>query len=183
MLGLVVSDALYKDFPDSDEGILTTIRSTIVAAKTIGQVARDLKLDELLRVSHGIRKTGPVSRALCANLFESITGAIYLDAGLPAARAWLLKVLAEAMERIVDQNEYFNWKTKLQHLTQKRFKSIPEYRLEDTVGPHHAPEFKVAVYIDDQAMGFGQGKKKKGAEQTAARQAFQSLTQKPEKDS
>lgn len=171
ILGLVVTDHLFRNFEGSSEGVLTRLKSVLVSSKTIGAQIRRLKLDRYLIISRGLQKNNAVSQSMCADLFEAIIGAIYLDAGIEAARAWILRELKDAMSKTFDNLQDYNWKSRLQQYTQKHFSTIPRYVLEDASGPDHCPNFAVTVYINEEALGHGKGATKKGAQQAAAKVA------------
>lgn len=175
ILGLVVTDHLFRNFEASSEGVLTRLKSVLVSSKTISAQIRRLKLDRYLIISRGLQKNNSVSQSMCADLFEAIIGAIYLDGGIDQARAWILRELKSAMSKTFDNLQDYNWKSRLQQYTQKHFASVPSYVLEEATGPDHCPSFAVTVYINDKALGHGEGPTKKGAQQAAAKVACSKL--------
>jgi ribonuclease III len=175
VLGLVVSDHLFNNFKNSSEGVLTRLKSVLVSSKTIGKQIRRLELDQQLIISRGLQNNQSISQAMCGDLFEAILGAIYLDGGLEPARTWVLNELKEAMGQTFEDLQDYNWKSRLQQYTQKHFSTIPTYVLEDSTGPDHCPSFAVAVFIDDELYGEGQGTTKKSAQQAAAKVACAEL--------
>ncbi|MDF1663545.1 MAG: ribonuclease III [Planctomycetota bacterium] len=175
ILGLVVTDHLFRNFEGSSEGVLTRLKSVLVSSKTIGAQIRRLKLDRFLIISRGLQKNNAVSQSMCADLFEAIIGAIYLDGGIEAARSWILHELNDAMSKTFNNLQDYNWKSRLQQYTQKHFSTIPSYVLEDASGPDHCPNFAVTVYINENPLGHGQGTTKKGAQQAAAKVACNKL--------
>lgn len=175
VLGLIIAEYVFRDFEDAPEGELTRIKSAVVSAKTLGNEIRRLQLGRALEVGPGIRKNNTVSDSMRADMFEAIVGALYLDAGLETARAWILKELQHVARAVVEGQRHTNWKSALQHLTQRRYAATPRYILEEASGPDHEPVFQVAVHIQDELRGRGQGPTKKTAEQAAARDALLAL--------
>ena len=110
---------------------------------------------------------------LLSSAYEAILGALYLDAGLEKTRAFIDKQFATRMETLDEKNEFAaDFKTRLQEISQGRFRSVPEYRMVSSEGPEHAKNFTYEVYVNDQRLGLGSGQSRKAAEQEAARDAL-----------
>ena len=179
VLELLASGYLLETFPDWSEGQLSKSRSRLVNARSLEKAARRLRLGEHLRLGRGEEKTGGRNKpAILADAFEAVVAAVYLDAGLSAAREVLTRVLFEqAIEergaRIADSDR----KSALQEFLQGRGRSPAEYRLTRESGPDHQKVFQVEVWVDGERMARGEGSTKKEAEQRAAGSAMEMLAQ------
>lgn len=175
VLGLVITEALFARFPGASEGSLTQLKSSVVSSRNLAREARALGFDELLEVGTGLRRNGGVSAAMCADLFEALIGAIHLDGGYGAAKAWILEHLQPSLDRIIAGGRHVNWKSRLQQHTQRFDGRVPEYRLEAVEGPDHEPSFRISVWLEGERLGEGTGPTKKTAQQSAARAACEQL--------
>lgn len=174
ILSFVTSHYLYTTYPQFPEGILTNIRSTLVKTKTLSTVAKELKLGELLLLSHGEESSGGrQNESLLADCFEALLGAIFLDQGIEVARTFLLKVLLVKSEDIIQNKSYVDYKSLLQELVQEHTKLSPTYKVTKSEGPDHNKTFWVEVFIGDASLGEGKGKSKQEAEQQAASAALE----------
>jgi ribonuclease-3 len=165
-------------FPDVDEGTLSKWRASLVNESTLSEIGRDLRLNEHLYLgkSELSQRENPRPRLL-ASSFEAVLGAIYMDGGLVAAKGLIERLFNERLLQLDDQNLYaMDFKTRLQEWTQKRMKTVPEYRLLSSEGPEHAKIFRYQVSIQDKATGEGEGTSRKSAEQAAARNALRKLS-------
>ena len=171
VLGLIISDALYRRFPDDDEGTLTRIKGQAVSRSTLQRVAVVMGFDRFILVGKGVAKK-EIPASLLGNLFEAIVGAIYLDAGLAASRKFILRHLNVVLEAIVDDRAERNYKSMLQHHCQREMGAVPIYRVLREVGPAHNRAFDVAVLANGKEFGRARGISKKEAEQGAARAAM-----------
>ncbi|MEZ0230252.1 MAG: ribonuclease III [Planctomycetota bacterium] len=173
VIGLVVSDFLYDSFPEKDEGELTRIKSVVVSADSLSAEGQRLGLADAVAVGRGMKKDGLPSSIL-ANVFEAITGAIYLDGGIEHARRFVLLNLAPSIERVLGARTGRNWKSLLQQYTQRLWAVTPTYEVARTAGPDHVKEFEVVALVKGDVRGAGRGRSKKHAEQDAARAALES---------
>ncbi len=172
VLGLVTASMLFEDYPDFPEGELSRRKSSLVSEASLANVADDLGLGDLLRLGIGEDRSGGRTKpSLLSNALEAVFGAVYLDAGLSAARTVIAPLLRREMERTTDWDRR-DPKTKLQELVQSQGMRVPRYRMVDEEGPDHAKTFTVECRIDGQTVGLGQGTSKKAAEQEAAREAL-----------
>lgn len=174
VLDLILSEALMVRFPDVDEGTLSKWRASLVNESTLSEIGRDLQINVhlFLGKSEVGQKENPRPRLLASSL-EAILAAVYLDGGLPAAKALIERLFTERLGRMDNENHFaLDFKTRLQEATQKRTKTVPEYRLVSSDGPEHAKNFKYQVYIKDEPCGEGVGTSRKNAEQAAARDAL-----------
>jgi len=171
VLGLIVSDALYRRFPEDDEGSLTRIKSHAVSRATLQRIAAAMGLDRFILVGKGVMKR-EIPASLLGNLFEAMIGAIYLDSGLAAARKFTLRHLDVIVEEIVQDRAERNYKSILQHYCQREHGGVPTYRLIRESGPAHHRVFEVVVLLHGREYGRARAPSKKEAEQGAARAAL-----------
>jgi ribonuclease-3 len=169
VIGLIVSELLYNRFPDAGEGILTTMRSELVRALTLGRTARDLGIGDLMYLSRGEDEAGGRARTrLLAQAFEAVVGALYVDRGYDACRTFVQRWLVSEVDRIASAPGASDPKSKLQIIAQAVTGITPVYELVSTVGPDHRPRFDVQVRLGDDVIGTGEGENKQEAEQAAA---------------
>ncbi len=169
VIELVISEELYRRFPNATEGQLTFLRSRVVRQKSLLEVAKELGLHGVLLLGKGERLTGGSTKiSLLTDVLEAIVGAIYLDSGFLVAREFILRnfteIISHSYESIND-----DFKTRLQEKLQKENKNVNiEYRLLNSSGPDHNKEFHIGLYLDDVKVAEGVGRSKKDAEQEAA---------------
>ncbi|MBA61135.1 MAG: ribonuclease III [Planctomycetaceae bacterium] len=175
ILGQIISEWLFCEFPRYLEGELTRIKSVIVSRKTCANVAENLKLQEMVIVGKGIDTQDPIPRSILSNAFESIVAALYLDGGYEAAQAFVLNCLKEDMLAMVAEGLPINYKSLFQQVSQREFKLTPVYKLIGERGPDHQKEFHVCAVVGDSKFESGWGNSKKEAEQVAALNALMSL--------
>lgn len=176
VLGLVISERLFKEYPDLSEGKLSQIRAILVRWDALANAAERIQLGEFLVLGKGEEMSGGRKRpSNLAGALEALIGAAYLDGGLRVAQKLVLKLLKPDLEEIAAQGFSADSKSELQHLAQTRWRHIPQYSLISSEGPDHAKLFTVEVAVGDQIMGRGQGRNKKQAELNAARQALETL--------
>jgi ribonuclease-3 len=176
VLALVSADLLFTRFPAADEGMLTQYRAALVRASTLARFAERFNLGPRLRLGRGEKATGGQSReSLLASAFEAVIGALYLDGGMPVARAVLDPLLAEEIARIDQtggQRQIKDAKSLLQELVQGSLGFTPRYRMVAESGPSHERTFTVEVLIGELVAGHGEGQSKRQAEQAAAHNAL-----------
>lgn len=171
VLNLIVSEYLFITFPNINEGILSTIRSSLVNAKACYQYTTALEVGPFLLIGKGEQKLG--SRGLSsayANLFESLLGAVYLDSHIDAAKKITLRVLPPNQDILLLTKE--NPKNILQQLTQQKWKILPQYLTKDLSSPT-TPFYFVEVFVKNDKVGEGSASSKKEAELLAAQQALE----------
>ncbi|HKK17642.1 MAG TPA: ribonuclease III [Opitutales bacterium] len=170
VLDLVIAEALYQRLPIQDEGVLDRARASLVNGRSLAAKARELKLDERIRVSESQRKHHPdPSDAMLEDALEALIGAIYLDGRLEAARAFVLEIFRERLETIEAVSERRNPKSQLQEWAQKHHSGIvPEYELLQSEGPDHKRHYTARVLLDGKEIGQGEGSSIKTAEMAAA---------------
>ena len=174
VIGLVVGEFLFAAFQELEEGPLTRVRSAVVSAPVLAELARELGLDQAVRLGKGLDRR-LLSNAVLANVVEAVVGAVYLDGGLDAARRLVLWGLADAIEAEMGAAQLRNWKSTLQELTQERLREVPSYEVVATRGPDHRKEFEVVALVGGRERGRGSGPSKKAAEQVAAEAAYRAL--------
>lgn len=175
VLGLAVSELLLRAWPEANEGQLSKRRAALVNASSLARKAELLELGALLQLGRGEEKTGGRSkRSILAGAYEAVLGAVFLDAGFPTALGVVAQAFASdvALPPVEEGGEA---KTRLQELTQRLFRTAPEYTLLGTRGPDHAKDFETRVAIGGRVLGQGRGGSKKLAEQAAAREALAAL--------
>lgn len=176
VLGLVVSEKLYRDYPALSEGHLSQLRAILVRWDALARVAGRIGLGDYLVLGRGEEMSGGRTRpSNLAAALEALIGAAFLDGGMTGAKKLILKLLKPDFEEIAAQGVTADSKSELQHLAQTRWHQIPEYRLLSSEGPDHAKLFTVEVLVGNQVVGQGQGRNKKQAELNAARQALETL--------
>ncbi len=176
VLGLVVAQKLYLDFPLIDEGELTRLRATLVRRDTLTRVARDIGLGDYLYLGKGEETSGGRNKpANLAAVLEAVTAAIFLDQGLPAARHFILRVFETEMLKLVSRGTEVDYKSTLQELIQSREQRTPTYHVISATGPDHSKRFTIEIRLGETVLGTGSGKSKKAAEAEAARAALGQL--------
>ncbi|WP_158941554.1 ribonuclease III [Granulicella sp. S190] len=190
VLGLAVAESLFRRFPSSREGELTRLRASLVSRRHLGEVGARIDLGSLLRLGRGEEQSGGRKKpALLANALEAVIAALYLDGGLPAARAFIEKHIIEPalpdLHLALGGSKTFSGaigdhKSALQEHLQATGAGQPHYVLTDQSGPDHQKRFRVEVRIDDKsggsrALAESEGSTKKQAQQAAARLAFERL--------
>jgi ribonuclease-3 len=176
VLDLIVGEYLFKKFPNSNEGILSKIRASLVNESGFALLARAINLGEYMYLSLAEENNnGRDKPSLLSNAFEAIIGAIYLEAGLEKAKDIAIKLLEECHPKIDLQSLSKDYKTTLQELTQATHGVTPVYKLIGSSGPDHKKEFEIAVVLDEQEISRAKGKSKKDAQQKAAQIALEKL--------
>ncbi len=173
VLGLVVAERLYSEFPETNEGWLTTMRAYLVCQDTLAEVASSLKLGDWLLMGRGEDVTGGRSKqSNLANGLEALIGAIYLDQGLSRVKRFIFEQVEPFLERIKSGKVRLNYKALLQEFAQKENMSVPVYRVVKVAGPEHDKRFTVEVIMGADVIGVGTGKNKKAAEMEASQLAW-----------
>ncbi|HUE36110.1 MAG TPA: ribonuclease III [Candidatus Acidoferrum sp.] len=176
VLGLVLTQKLYQQFPDLDEGPLTKARAKLVNRQTLAERARSLGLGAHLILSRGEEMSGGRDReSALADAYEALLGAIFLDGGFDAAREFILREFASAFGELPALSLIENPKGELQEFLQARSPQAPEYQTVQIAGTDHDPLFECAVYHEGAELARGRGKSKKAAESDAALAALEKL--------
>ena len=177
VLGLVVTDHIFRTYPDLPEGELAKVRASVVSAAALAEVAVELGLGEKLRLGKGEDASGGREKpSILADAIEGVLGAVYLDGGWEAASDLILRLLGDRISDAAAGPGGQDYKTRLQELAARSFETLPEYEVVDD-GPDHAKRFFASVRVGDHRFGGGEGRSKKQAEQAAARLAWEALKQ------
>ena len=175
VLDLAISDLLMEHFPDANEGELSKVRAALVNAAMLAAKATEMELGRWLRLGRGEERSGGRQKgSILAAAYEALLGAMYQDGGFLKAREVIARLFASDMQRPL-RTQLSDHKTRLQEITQKRFRETPVYRLVRASGPDHDKAFVSEISIAGKLYGRGEGKSKKSAEQEAALQALDLL--------
>jgi ribonuclease-3 len=175
VLGLVVTDYLFRTYPDLPEGKLAQVRAAVVNAGSLAEAAEELGIGDAMRLGKGEDASGGREKpSILSDAMEAVIGAVYLDGGWSEARDLVMGLLGERITEAAAGPGGHDFKTRLQELAARRYDDLPRYEVH-AEGPDHAKHFSATVYVDGQAYGTGQGRSKKQAEQSAARAAWRAL--------
>lgn len=176
ILGAIVCEYLFHNYPQSLEGELTKIKSVVVSRQTCAKISKRLGLEDFLILGKGMSTHPHLPKSLLSDVFESLVAAVYLDAGLETARKFVLKQVQPEIEAAVEGNHGGNYKSQLQQFAQREFGTTPIYQLLDEKGPDHSKCFKISVQVGYHQYQAAWGRNKKEAEQRAALNALNALT-------
>ncbi|WP_049822664.1 ribonuclease III [Arthrobacter sp. H41] len=175
VLGLAVTDALYRENPDLSEGDLAKRRSAVVSTRALAGVARSLDLGRYILLGQGEKLTnGRDKPSILADTMEAVIGAAYLSQGIETARAMVMRLIAPLLQDATVLGEGTDWKTRIQELAAARRLGVIDYRVTGT-GPDHARSFEALLVIGGTPYGTGTGNSKKEAEQAAAEASLSML--------
>ena len=177
VLGFIVADLLFRQFPQFSEGEKSKAKATLVSTTSLARIASALSIGDYLLLGRGEEKTGGRKKqALLADTVEAVIAAIFLDGGVEAARGFVVRQLVAGLASLGESGVASqDHKSALQEFLQSRGRPLPQYSLTATEGPDHRKLFEVAVSIGGEAAASGRGASKKDAEQEAARQALRYL--------
>jgi ribonuclease-3 len=179
VLGMLVSEQLFRAYPDRDEGQLTLLRSALVRASSLAGWARQLDLGAFVMVGRGESRAGGRNRdALLSSAFEAVLGAVYIDRGFLAAKALVLRFVRQELHQ-VGQRQVIDAKSRLQQVSQARFSITPTYEVLDVSGAGHSPIFTVRVLAGGGVSAVAEGRSKQTAQQTAAAEALATIDAMP----
>lgn len=174
VLELIVTDYLYKNYPDKPEGELTMWRAALVNARMLAIVAKDLNLGDYLLLSHGESKeTGKARDYILANTTEAFLGALYLDQGLKVCNMVIEQYVLSKLPQVLEEKLFEDAKSRFQELAQEKTGVTPNYQVLKEWGPDHEKNFRVGVSIGKDLIAEGQGTSKQEAEQEAAKAALE----------
>jgi ribonuclease III len=178
VLGLVVTETLYRTHPDLSEGRLAKLRAAVVNARALADVAKTVGLGEHVKLGRGEEITGGRAKAsILSDTVEAVIGAVYLSGGFDAAREVVHRLFDPLMAEAAGMGAGLDWKTSLQELAAEHSLGVPEYVIEDD-GPDHAKTFTARAKVGDDKYGLGTGRSKKEAEQQAAETAYREIVAK-----
>ena len=173
VLELVVTDYLYRNFPNETEGTLTSWRAALVRTESIGAAGVEIGYEPLVRMSRGEKQGGDRARQqILANAFEAVTGAIYMERGYDDAAVFINKHIISKLNGILESGSWRDAKSHLQEVSQRMDSQTPQYRVIEELGPDHDKIFTLGVYVGDKLMGTGSGPSKQVAQQQAAQAAL-----------
>lgn len=173
VLELVVTEYLFKNFPEEQEGILTSWRAALVRTESISDAGDKLGFQPLIRMSKGEKQGSDRARLqILANAFEAVVGAIYLEKGYDASRDFIDKHIIKKLPGILDAETWRDPKSYLQEVAQRVDGQTPQYRVLDETGPDHDKVFTLGVFVGDKLLAKGQGASKQAAQQESAREAL-----------
>ena len=176
VLGLVVTDALFRAYPDLPEGHLAKLRAAVVNMRALADVARGLHLGDYVRLGRGEEGTGGRDKAsILADTLEAVIGAVYIERGLEAADVLVHRLFDPVIARSARLGAGLDWKTSLQELTAASVLGVPEYHVDES-GPDHQKSFQALVRVGGRVYGSGTGRSKKEAEQHAAEAAWSAIS-------
>ena len=175
VLGIIITDTLYRTYPDLPEGQLAKLRAAVVNARALAEVARTLGLGDFLLLGRGEETTGGRDKlSILADAMEAVIGAVYLSTGQSEAASLVHRLFDPLISASAELGAGLDWKTSLQEASSNAGLGLPEYQVEDS-GLDHEKEFDARVLVSGEALGFGHGRSKKVAEQEAAEQAYRAL--------
>jgi ribonuclease-3 len=174
VLELVVTSFLYEKYPSYAEGELTAIRSALVNAVIISEIAKEENMNDFLLLSKGESKDiGKARQYILANTYEAYVGALYLDQGYDIANKYVTKTLLPRTDEIVNKKLWRDSKSLVQEKSQEFFSTTPSYKVLSEAGPDHDKHFTVGIFFGAEMIATGKGKSKQEAEQKAALSALQ----------
>lgn len=183
VLGLIVSEELFKIYEDYSEGELTKLKSMLVNETALARIGGEAGLGQFVLLSPEEERSGGRERnSILADCFEAVLGAIYLDGSLATVRVLIRRLILSRAEEILSDETQINYKGILLELLQARGGGSPAYEVVDEEGPDHRKVFQVAIRYHGERLGLGQGLTKKEAEQLAARQALEVLSSRSPSD-
>ncbi|XTZ11122.1 MAG: ribonuclease III [cyanobacterium endosymbiont of Rhopalodia yunnanensis] len=183
VLQFVVSEELYRRYPELSEAQLTRLRSKLVDEPQLAQFAKVIDLGKFMYLGQGaIKDGGQNNPALLSDTFEAIVGAYFLDAGIEAVQRFVRALFKDTIDTLIIpeskkvSSQIIDVKNRLQEWTLASYKRVPEYFLIEELGPDHAKEFIFGVQINDQLLGTGKGRRKQEATKAAAQDALNKLS-------
>jgi len=176
VISVIISEELWRRYPQDDEGSLTTRRAVIVSARGLSRIAQRLDLGAYLSLGMGATAAGERSRkSVLAATFEAVTGAIYIEFGIDRTRQWLLEVAQPEMDEQLGVDALKPAKSVLQEMSYARTGRAPHYRMVSDDGPAHARQYVVEAIVGGLTLGHGTGRSRREAETEAAREAIGAL--------
>ena len=181
VLGFVIADLLFREFPHHDEGHKSKIKASIVSTISLAKLAEAMDLGRFVLLGRGEEKTGGRRKqAILADCYEALIAAMYLDGGIDAARAFIARqfspLIAEARASGSEASFTDDWKSELQEVLQSNGRGLPDYVLAAEEGPAHRRVFVIEVKVGGEVVARGEGRSKKAAEQLAAKNALKALS-------
>ena len=176
VLGIIISDYLFKNETELPEGELTKLRANIVCEESLSEVSKKIELGTHMLLGKGEEATGGRERvSILADAVEAVIAAIYLDGGIENARKFVLTQMDEIIQDSIKGRIFRDYKTHLQEVIQSQGETNIIYDLVEEIGPDHNKKFVMQVKLNDEVLGTGEGKSKKESEQSAAKQALRRM--------
>jgi ribonuclease-3 len=183
VLGYIIADWLYTEFPDANEGQLSRLRASLVKKETLADIAREVTVGDYLRLGSGELKSGGFRRdSILADALEAIVGGIVMDGGFEACRACVRRLFWEKVRQLSMLDELKDPKTRLQEYLQSRKLELPLYEVIRVTGKSHKQEFQVECRVSDIHCSQGNGSSRRRAEQAAAEAMLDHLGASPSGD-
>jgi ribonuclease III len=175
VLDMIICEWIYQTYGDMDEGSLTQLKSSVVSRKSCSLVAEPLELSKYTILGKGSEKLDSLSGSVVAGVLEAVIAAIYLDSSYEEAKKFVLNNFTDIIEETAQSQHKGNYKSLLQHYTQKKYGEAPHYEIVDEQGPDHNKCFESEVLLGAGGLGRGWGVNKKQADQKAAYNALVDL--------
>ncbi len=176
VLGLIVTDFIFKRFSDFSEGDLAKLRASVISGEVLAQVAAEIQLGDCILMGKGVEQMGGRYRqSILADAFEAVIGAAYLDRGIEATREVVLRLLEGRILEQAKTRQWTDFKSRLQEYTMQEMNLTPTYEILSETGPSHERSFRAVVLLGGKPYGEGNGTSKKRAEQAAAQEALERL--------
>jgi ribonuclease-3 len=176
ILGCVIADQLFRNFPDVREGRLSRLRSSLVRGETLAEIGRTLGIGDYLLLGPGERKSGGHRRdSIISDAVEAVFGAIYLDSDFTRCQQCILRLYADKLKGLSDKVVLKDAKTRLQEFLQAQHSELPEYKVHEVSGKDHARQFEVVCSVNGYASCRGEGTNRRHAEQDAAGKMLRQL--------
>ena len=173
VLELIVTEHLYKEYPDNPEGDLTAWRAALVNTKMLSHIGRELEFSNYLMLSRGeAKEEGKARDYILANTVEAFIGASYLDQGLKNAEKFITTYILSKLPEVLEDRLFLDAKSRFQELAQEKIGTTPTYEVIKDWGPDHAKNFRIGIYLDKELVAEGEGSSKQEAEQDAAKNAL-----------
>jgi ribonuclease-3 len=179
ILGAVVCEQLFRQYPEFLEGDLTKLKSIVVSRQTCARISEALGMQDFLILGKGMTTSPSVPSSLLADVFESLIAGIYLDGGDAASREFISRYICPEIDLAAGGELGGNYKSLLQQLAQREYGTTPSYQLLDEKGPDHSKCFKISAQVGSNRFPAAWGRNKKEAEQRAARNALSELNHEP----
>ena len=175
VLGFIVTEHIYRTYPERPEGQLAKVRAAVVSGHTLAQVARGLEIGTEMKLGRGeIATHGEAKESILADAMEAVIGAVHLTGGIAASSAFVHRILDPVIAEAAEMGAGLDWKSSLQELAASLDVSAPQYT-DVASGPDHERTFVAEVRVDDRLLGTGTATSRRGAEQKAAEMAYGAL--------